>query len=352
MSSTSDPDFEEHSEATHDKINSETHEDTDLMAMGQENRIQTVHLSSASGPEESVHSINGKYKSENLLVADKMNVCGSAVNHFISADDPAETANKDIKREMVEDSDEISMEQKYEINILQHSPATNPEESYENRNQSMCMQQQFVIPTSNMKGSNTHLEGVTESFLHMDTLHKNDRYMCKVCDKYFSSAYNLKIHIRVHTGDKPYECNVCGKSFTTNSQLTVHNRRHTGNKPYKCKVCRKSFTTKGDLTARNKIHTGEKPYECKVCGKSFTTIYELTIHNRWHTGDKPYECKVCGKSFTSKSDLTTHNRTHTGDKPYECKVCGKSFSQKSHLTRHYRTHTGERPHKCQVCGKS
>ena len=158
-------------------------------------------------------STNVKIKSENQSDADIMKMCGNDVNHFASIDNPAETTNNNIKREIVEDSDEISIDQKNEINIPQHSPATNPEESYETTNQSMCMQQEFVIPTSNTKGSNTQPEDVTESSQHMDTLRKDDSFMCKICNKYFPSVSGLKIHIRMHAGEKPYECKVCGKSL-------------------------------------------------------------------------------------------------------------------------------------------
>ena len=256
MSSTSAHDFEEHSEATYDKIHSETQEDTDLITASQENRIKTMHLSSASGPEERFHSTDGKSNCENLSVADKMNMCLSAVNHFISADDPSETKNNNTKREMVKDSAEISINQENEINIPQHSPATNHEGSYETTNESKCTQQQCVIPTSNTTGSNTQPD-VSDSSHHMDALRKDERFICKMCDKYFPSASKLKIHIRMHTGEKPYECKVCGKSFTTNGELTTHKRMHAGNKPYECKECGKSFSQNSHLTTHYLNHTGE-----------------------------------------------------------------------------------------------
>ena len=244
MSLKSAHDFEEQSEATCDEIKSEMHKDTALIKAGEENSIETVHLSSALGREESFHSINGKYKSENLSVAGIMKMCKETVHQFAAARD-GETINNNVKREiMLEDSDEISIDQTNEINIPQHSPATNPEESHETTNQSMCMQQKFVMPTSNTTGSNTQPQDVTDSSQHMNTLRKDKRFMCNICDKYFLSAVDLTIHIRIHTGEKPYECRVCGKLFATKSNLTTHNRRHTSEKPYECKVCGKSFTTK------------------------------------------------------------------------------------------------------------
>ena len=51
MFSTSPHKFEEHSEATSDKIKSEMHDDTDLVTVCYDNKIKPVHLSSASGAE-------------------------------------------------------------------------------------------------------------------------------------------------------------------------------------------------------------------------------------------------------------------------------------------------------------
>ena len=124
------------------------------------------------------------------------------------------------------------------------------------------------------------------------------KHICKVCDKVCKTPSELKVHIRIHSGERPYMCKICDKLFSQISHLPSHMRIHTGDKPYQCEVCAKCFSRSGTLTQHMNIHTGDKRYQCKVCDKCFSQSSTLNKHMCIHTGNKPYQCKVCDQCFS------------------------------------------------------
>ena len=81
------------------------------------------------------------------------------------------------------------------------------------------------------------------------------KYACKYCDKKYAHLNSLKVHERIHTGEKPYGCCYCEKKFTRSTIANAHERTHTGEKPYGCKYCDKKFATLQSSKSHERSHT-------------------------------------------------------------------------------------------------
>ncbi|XP_047433906.1 zinc finger protein 181-like [Mugil cephalus] len=109
--------------------------------------------------------------------------------------------------------------------------------------------------------------------------------------------------------------------------------------PYGCTFCSRRYAHQCQLRIHERVHTGEKPYQCGQCGKSFGQFCSLKRHRMVHTGERPFPCAHCGKQFSTSTNLKVHQSVHTGEKRFHCSKCGKNFSFLSNLIRHQTVHS-------------
>ncbi|KAK5866613.1 hypothetical protein PBY51_020790 [Eleginops maclovinus] len=111
--------------------------------------------------------------------------------------------------------------------------------------------------------------------------------------------------------------------------------------PYACTFCMRRYAHQCQLRIHERVHTGEKPFRCVHCGKSFGQVCSLKRHQMVHTGERPFPCPHCRKQFSTSTNLKVHQSVHTGEKRFHCSKCGKNFSFLSNLIRHQALHSAK-----------
>lgn len=131
----------------------------------------------------------------------------------------------------------------------------------------------------------------TEKFgldIHVDDSYYVDvggdqkRWKCRMCDKSYTSKYNLVTHILGHNGIKPHGCHLCGKLFKQLSHLHTHLLTHRGMRPHKCQVCHKAFTQTSHLKRHMMQHSDVKPYRWMIVAGFFCTLFFLVLVQIFH----------------------------------------------------------------------
>ncbi|KAH8267989.1 hypothetical protein KR018_001268 [Drosophila ironensis] len=181
---------------------------------------------------------------------------------------------------------------------------------------------------------------------------------CPYCCDRFVHANSLRRHIRLAHSEKfdysePIECPMCKQTFAKTS-IKAHMATHSTDPQYDCTICNKSFSTKWNLKIHSWVHANRtaKPFKCEYCPKAFVRELDFKNHINAHKQIKPYTCEYCGCKFIRKYNYMRHRREHHGTKKFTCDQCDKTFHRHYYLVEHRRMHTGERPFTCTICGKS
>lgn len=142
-----------------------------------------------------------------------------------------------------------------------------------------------------------------QNLIYSRSFHKNIKYECTPCKKFFDSKENLELHKKTteHSSNSTEENIETQKSP---ERLQVHNAEQV------------SFTATSEITKDD----SSKVYTCNKCDKQFELKQEYELHEKMVHDPQKFSCSICNKNFTNQSNLKVHMAMH--------KVCFTLFKIK------------------------
>ncbi|TRY94734.1 hypothetical protein DNTS_021622, partial [Danionella cerebrum] len=173
---------------------------------------------------------------------------------------------------------------------------------------------------------------------HISMMHRiQDHYMnkmkfqCEACPRRFKQLGQLKVHERLHSGDKPYGCANCGVHFIRRDYLQRHLAKCHGRGQIRDKTHHILANHRSD---QSQLSDGKQ--QLLEVNMPQVKKEEAVDWQRPKPSNESLKCPKCEKKFSCPKQFGQHICKHNRSHPYSCLKCSVGFCSKKAMDKHRR----------------